>query len=158
MSPMLTEEEKGVIRALQGDVPLVEGPFREIGLRLGMAQERVMTVIAGLIERGVIRRVGAVVRHGRVGYGTNAMVLWAVPPERCRAVGERLAAFSAVSHCYLREPYLEGRYNIYTMIHHRGTEEDCAALIDEMAKEVGIEDRLVLFSEREYKKTSMEYL
>lgn len=152
-----TDEERAVARALQTDLPLTERPFLAVARVLGMDEERVVMITKSLRERGVLRKFGAIVRHGEVGYRTNVMVVWAVPPERCDAVGRLFASFPAVSHCYRREPPFNGRYCIFTMIHSRQGEEELRNLIGEMARRSGIEDFLALPTREEFKKTSMEY-
>ena len=71
-------------------------------------------------------------------------------------VGERLAAFRRVSHCYHRPAAPGFPYNLYTMVHGRD-EDECRRLVDEMSREAGVDEYQMLFSQRELKKTSMQY-
>ena len=41
-----------------------------------------------MMERGLMRRYAAVLRHREAGFSANAMVVWKVPPERSEEVGE----------------------------------------------------------------------
>ena len=67
-----------------------------------------------------------------------------------------MAEDPAVSHCYDRNTVVGWPYNIYTMIHGHSREE-CVAIADRLAKVSGIENRAMLFSVKEWKKTSMRY-
>jgi DNA-binding Lrp family transcriptional regulator len=83
------------------------------------------------------------------------MVIWAVPPDKCESVGNTLASFSEITHCYERVPPFEGKYNIFTMIHFK--KENQESIIKRLSRAAGIKDFRVLTSEEEYKKNSMEY-
>ena len=107
-------------------------------------------------ERGIIRRFGATLYHQEAGFNSNAMVAWLVPNERIEEVGEALARFREVTHCYQRRPQKDWHYNLYTMI-HGDDKEQCHATAERMSEQTGIERYALLFSEREFKKTSMAY-
>jgi hypothetical protein len=53
-------------------------------------------------------------------------------------------------------PAADWPYNLYTMI-HGNSREACRAVAEKMAGSVNINNYTILFSEREYKKTSMAY-
>jgi len=104
----------------------------------------------------VIRRFGATLRHQKSGYRANAMTAWQVEEDRMDAVGEIMASFKEVSHCYRRDPTPEWKYNLYTMIHGKD-EAHCRHTAEKMARKAGIHNYSLLFSRRELKKTSMHY-
>ncbi|MFZ5563479.1 MAG: Lrp/AsnC family transcriptional regulator [Thermodesulfobacteriota bacterium] len=153
---MLSDVEKKVIAAIQGDIPVTERPYLEIARKLGMEEEALIGVLADLCGRGVIRRFGATLRHQKSGFTANAMVAWKVEEDRVENVGKTFAAFDAVSHCYRRDPAPDWPYNLYTMV-HAVSEEQCVQTTRQMAEAAGVTDYSVLFSRRELKKTSMEY-
>jgi DNA-binding Lrp family transcriptional regulator len=137
------------------DLPLTERPFARIGGKIGLTEADVLAITGSLRERGVIRKFGAIARHQLAGYRHNVMVLWAVPPAECKAVGQRLAAFPEITHCYERSPAFEGRYTLFTMIHfHKASDE---ARLQTIAAAAGGADFQVLRSSEEFKKISMEY-
>ena len=84
------------------------------------------------------------------------MAAWFVPEGRIDETGRALAGFKEVTHCYQREPQKGWKYNLYTMIHGE-SDADCRAIAEHMSRQVGIQDYILLFSEKEFKKTSMEY-
>lgn len=146
---------KDLLRQLQGDLPIERRPFRAAASRAGSDEQGVLEAIRGLLRDGAIRKFGAVLKHQRAGITRNAMVVWAVPPERAEDAGTLFASFKEITHCYERRPSFEGRYNLFTMIHAgEGTLE---RLIAAIADRAGIRDYQVLHSEEEFKKSSMEY-
>lgn len=147
--------EADVARQLQGDIPLVRRPFQRIAEKAGLTEIEVLSLSGGLRKRGIIRKFGAIVRHQRVGYSHNIMVLWAVPPGHAEVAGTALSGFAEVTHAYERTPPYAGRYNLFTMVHFRN--EDDEVLLREMATAAGIADFRVLRSLEEFKKNSMEY-
>jgi len=152
---MVKDTEKEIARYIQRDIPLAKRPFHVMGRELGIREDDILQYITGLKDRDVIRKFGAIVRHGRAGFGHNAMVLWAVPAARCVEVGEMLARCGIITHCYERVPPFKGKYTIFTMMHFR--DETAHATIRALASEIGIADYEVLTTEEEYKKSSMEY-
>jgi DNA-binding Lrp family transcriptional regulator len=153
---MLTELEKKVIASIQEDIAITERPYLEISRELGISEDVLLETLEDLCRRGVIRRFGATLRHQQTGYTANAMVAWQVAEDRVEEVGEKLAAFRQVSHCYRRNPTESWPYNLYTMV-HAGDEDSCRQTAREMAKEAKVDNFTLLFSREELKKTSMVY-
>lgn len=161
---IITDMEKKIAQQVQGDIPLDKRPFDTIGERIGISKNDVIDVLKGLKERGIMRRFGAVLRHQRAGFSENAMVVWAVPEERCEETGGRLASYSEISHCYERTPPLEGVYNIFTMIHlvvenqgETSEKDSMEEFTGNIATAIGVEKYKILRSLKEFKKSSMEY-
>ena len=84
------------------------------------------------------------------------MVAWKVDEKDIDSVGEMMAAFRSVSHCYRRNPKDDWPYNLYTMIHAKD-EASCREIVRNISKETSIDNYTLLFSREELKKTSMEY-
>ncbi len=152
----INDRRKQIIFYLQGNLPLSITPYREIADKIGITTETLVHEIKLLKERGFLRRMGAVLRQRQAGYKANAMVAWKVPPDRVDKIGKKLANYQQVSHAYLRPIYPNWPYNLYTMIHAESREKS-ESLIKSMAEAVGINDYEILYSEKEYKKTSMKY-
>lgn len=148
--------DKMLIARLQGDLPLVSRPFEAIADELGISQAEVVERIRRLADEKIMRRFGATLRHQKSGFSSNVMVAWRIPDDKIKEVGRKLAAFRRVSHAYHRDPCEGFAYNVFTMVHGR-SEEDCRAIIDEMARTVGNPQHDLLFSVEELKKTSMRY-
>ena len=153
---MLSENEKKALAAIQGDIPLVKRPYRELARRIGMEESEFIAILADLAARGVIRRFGATLRHQKTGYLANAMTAWAVAEDRIDAVARVMVKSRRISHCYRRSPTPTWPYNLYTMIHVI-SRESCRQLAAQLAARTGVQRYALLFSQRELKKTSMTY-
>jgi len=121
-----------------------------------MAENAVIEKIADWKKRRIIRRWGAIVRHQKIGYDHNAMGVWNVPADRVDEYGMTIAAYDEVSHCYTRKAPPGWPYNLYSMVHGL-SDQECIDAIDKIAREVGLTDYGALFSQREFKRSDMEY-
>jgi siroheme decarboxylase len=153
---MLTDLEKRITLALQRDLEVEPQPFRETAALLDLDEEELLATIRGLMEKGYIRRFGATLRHQQSGFEANALVAWKVPEADLKRIGQKMAAQRVVTHCYARRPAAAWPYNLYTMVHGH-TREECLEVAAHMARETGLGDYQVLFSETELKKTTMRY-
>jgi len=145
-----------VIRALQGDMPVIPEPYAPAATELGVTQERFLDHLAGMQERGLLRRVAAILYHRRAGFSANGMGVWKVPEEEILDIGRRMAAVRGISHCYQRPTYADWPYSVFTMAHGRSKEE-CDAILDAIAEMTGIEERATLYSSTEFKKIRLLY-
>jgi len=150
------ELDVAVIRATQGDMPVIEEPYAPSAAKLGMRTEDLLAHLRGMQERRLLRRIAAILFHRRAGFSANGMGVWKVPDERVMELGPRMAAFRGISHCYQRPTYADWPYSIFTMAHGRSKEE-CDAILDSIAAETGISDRATLYSSTEFKKIRLLY-
>jgi DNA-binding Lrp family transcriptional regulator len=150
------EKDIAMIRALQGDMPIVEEPYAPAAASLNMAQDELLGHLRAMQERRLLRRVAAILFHRRAGFSANGMGVWKVPDERIMELGPRMAAFRGISHCYQRPTYKDWPYSIFTMAHGRSKEE-CDAILDSIAHDTGISDRATLYSSTEFKKIRLLY-
>ncbi|MDX1707198.1 MAG: Lrp/AsnC family transcriptional regulator [Desulfobacterales bacterium] len=135
---------------------ITERPYLAISKELGITETELLDHLKDLSRRGVIRRFGATLRHQRAGFNANAMVAWKVDENRIQEVGQKMAAFHQVSHCYRRNPTADWPYNLYTMV-HANDEQACQKTARKMSRATSVEDYTLLFSREELKKTSMVY-
>jgi siroheme decarboxylase len=150
------ERDIAVIRALQGDMPVVSEPYAPAAAVVGLDQDSFLDHLAGMQERGILRRVAAILYHRRAGFSANGMGVWTVPDEQILDVGRRMAAVRGVSHCYQRPTYADWPYSVFTMAHGRSKEE-CDAVLDAIAEQTGITGRATLYSSTEFKKIRLLY-
>ncbi|MBW1892722.1 MAG: Lrp/AsnC family transcriptional regulator [Deltaproteobacteria bacterium] len=153
---MITKLEKKIIASIQGDIPVTQRPYLEISKTLRIEEEELLDILQNLVNKGVIRRFGATLRHQRSGFKANAMAAWQVDEARINEVGEVMAGFKEVSHCYRRNPAEGWPYNLYTMIHAL-SEESCKEIALKMSEKTSVKNYSLLFSRQELKKTSMKY-
>ena len=152
----LTPLHVEVIRHAQYDIPITSEPFEGIIKALNIDYERFFTLLQELQDAGVMRRFATILNHRKAGFNANAMVVWDVDENQGESIGESAAAFSAVSHCYLRPKYANWPYNLFTMVHGKTTEQT-DAMIAEMAEEIPSKEHRKLYSSREFKKVRIEY-
>jgi DNA-binding Lrp family transcriptional regulator len=151
-----TELDVAVIRALQGDMPVVPEPYAPAAATIGISQAELLDQLESMRERKALRRVAAILFHRRAGFSANGMGVWVVPERRIMDVAPRMAAFRGISHCYQRPTYPDWPYSVFTMAHGRSKEE-CDAILDSIAAETGIEERRTLYSSTEFKKIRLLY-
>lgn len=155
----LTPQEIEFVRLMQRDIPITAEPFVAVAEGLGLAFDEAAAIHARFLATGRMRRFAAVLHHRKAGFGANAMGVWAGPqddPEALRRLGETMAGFRAVSHCYQRPSYPDWPYNLFTMVHGRDTAE-CEQALDAIAAATGIDDRHALYSTHEFKKVRVRY-
>ena len=151
------EFDRAVIRATQGDLPVVPEPYADAAATLGVTVDALVAHLHGMVERGLLRRVAAILFHRRAGFSANGMGVWRVPEDRVLEIGPRMAAFRGISHCYQRPTYEDWPYQLFTMAHGRSKEE-CDAVLDAIAESVpDLQDRATLYSSTEFKKIRLLY-
>ncbi len=101
---MLTDLEKKIIALLQTDIPVVKRPFLAMAEKIGITEEQFLKVLNDLNDQGMIRRFGATIKHQKSGFKANAMVAWKVAEDRVEQVGNIMATFREITHCYRRDP------------------------------------------------------
>ncbi|AVP57712.1 siroheme decarboxylase subunit beta [Pulveribacter suum] len=153
----LSAFDRALIAATQGGLPLVARPYEAVGAMLGASGEQVQERLAQMLQDGLIRRIGAVPNHYRLGYTANGMSVWDVCDEQAAELGPRVAALPFVSHCYRRPRHLPGwPYNLFAMLH--GTSRAAvAAQAAEVAALLGQACRShdILYSTAILKKTGL---
>ena len=120
----LDELDRRIIRATQSGLPLVPRPYEAVGAALGIDGEQVRERLQAMLAEGLIRRIGAVPNHYRLGFTANGMSVWDVADERVDELGERIGQLPFVSHCYRRprRPPV-WNYNLFAMLHGRSRDE-----------------------------------
>ena len=152
----LTPLHHDIIKLAQYDIEMVSEPFAKIVKELDIDYDTFFTILNQLQEAGIMRRFASILNHRKAGFNANAMVVWDVDEKNGEEIGASAAAFSAVSHCYLRPKYANWPFNLFTMVHGKTTEET-NSIIDEMAKEIPNKSHMPLYSSREFKKIRIEY-
>lgn len=153
---MIDELDRKIVRLLQVDLSLDSRPFALMAKELGISERELMDRIKALKVRGVIRRFGATLRHRKAGFRSNVMVAWSISDGRIDEAGKIFSGFPEVTHCYQRKRQNDWNYNLYTMV-HADSREQCSLIAKRMAQSAGTDEYILLFTEKEFKKTSMEY-
>jgi DNA-binding Lrp family transcriptional regulator len=147
-------EDRILLSALEDGLPLVGRPYMELAKTLGWTEARVIGRLTDLLDGKIIRRFGCVVLHRRVGFKSNAMVVWDIADDMVDQIAPKLARDPGVSLCYRRNRH-EGRwpYNLYCMV-HSSSREEAKCVIDRLNCQVGLNARnhTILFSRRCFKQ------
>lgn len=153
----LDELDRHIIRATQSGLPLVRQPYEAIGAALGVGGEQVRARLQAMLAQGLIRRIGAVPNHYRLGFTANGMSVWDVADQQVDQLGERVGRLPFVSHCYRRPRRLPvWPYNLFAMLHGRSRAEverqaaEVAGLLGEACR-----GRDILYSTAILKKTGL---
>ena len=154
--PPLTDEDIRCIRVMQEDLPLLEMPYGVWAEQAERTEEELFAWAKNMEHLGYMRRFAAILHHRNAGFLANAMVVWEVPQEQVDLVGEQMALFREVSHCYRRPVYPNWPYPLFTMI-HAATYSACMEVARRIEERVGQFPHKNLFSTKEYKKIRVKY-
>lgn len=152
----LDERDIAAIRALQGDLRAVPEPFSAPAQRHGFTVDELLARAEEFQRTAQMRRFAAVLHHRTAGFVANGMGVWQVPDGDVEQIGTLMASYRGVSHCYQRPTYPDWPYNLFSMTHGRDRAE-CEAVLDAIAEETGLTERIVLYSTKEWKKTRLVY-
>jgi len=154
---IIDELDRKIVQSTQEGLPLQPAPYSEIAKACDCDTQTVIQRMQRMLDRGVIRRIGAVPNHYRLGLNANGMSVWDVDDKRLHELGARVGRLEFVSHCYQRPRHLPlWPYNLFAMIHGHDRDEV-------MLKQQQVADLLgsscrqhdVLFSTRILKKTGL---
>jgi DNA-binding Lrp family transcriptional regulator len=149
--------DRRIIVTTQNGLPRVPQPYHAIAAQVGVSAQEVLCRLTHMLDTGVIRRIGAVPNHYKLGYQANGMTVWNVPDECLHEFGTQIGALEFVSHCYHRPRCLpQWPYNLFAMVHGRDRIEVDTKMA-QIAALLGDADRghAVLFSTRILKKTGL---
>lgn len=156
----LTKLEKIALRtAIEKGLPTHLTPYQIIAEQLSLTEQQVLMQISTWQNEGLIRRFGLVIKHRKLGYDANAMVVWNIPDNDMDNVAHKLAKCAPVSLCYQRPRRLpDWPYNLFCMIH--GTNRALVLeQINQITQQLGLESiqKDVLFSFKAYKQHGARY-
>jgi len=149
--------DREIITATQAGLPLVPQPYQQLAQQIGISSDELMQRLTAMQENGIIRRIGAVPNHYKLGYTHNGMSVWDVEDEHIDRLGRQVGALDFVSHCYHRPRHLPGwPYNFFAMIHSKNP-TGAEAQIQQIAELLGEHCHAseVLYSTKILKKTGL---
>ncbi|AKA69750.1 Lrp/AsnC family transcriptional regulator [Clostridium scatologenes] len=153
---MLSAIDKSIIRKLQEDIPLTPRPYKSMAEEIGITEEELLSKVEELQNNGALRRIGGILNHREAGFEANAMVVWMISEDNVQKLGEIMASFKEVTHCYERPISGKWPYNIFTMVHGQNKKQ-CETIIKKISDTIKICDYKILYSTKELKKSSMKY-
>lgn len=151
----LDGNQKMMLSRLQRDLDITATPFAFLcNDALGIRD--VVGIMTELVNKGVIRRITAVVDYRKLGFVANALFAAQVPNRKVVAVGTALARLSIVSHCYKRKTFAGWPYNLFAMMHSKNMSQIQRA-INEFTQAEGIDSFQLLPTTAEFKKQPVKY-
>ena len=155
----LTAADRRLVNVLEQGLPIVAAPYAAIAAEAQVSEAYVLARLADWLWRGIIKRLGIVVRHRALGYTANAMCVWDVSDADADVLGAALAREPGVTLCYRRRRALpDWRYNLFCMLHGRDR-----PTVETRLAELATAYRLdrhpsaVLFSRRAFKQCGARY-
>jgi len=149
--------DRNIISASQAGLPLTPEPYQTPATQIGISADELMQRLVRMQELGIIRRIGAIPNHYKLGYKHNGMTVWDIDDAYIDQLGKKIGALDFVSHCYHRPRHLpDWPYNLFAMIHGK-TAEAAEQQIQQIAILLGEHCRTheVLYSTRILKKTGL---
>ena len=148
--------ELRILKALDGPLPIETTPFAILAAQAGVPEDKFLERVRAWIADGTIRRFGARIKHHAIGFTANGMSVWCVESCDVERIAHIMCARSEVSHCYSRPPQPGWPYNLFAMIH--GTSKDeVENVARSIAEAAGVTEYRILFSAREFKKSTPRY-
>ncbi len=153
---ILTYRQQQLVKILQEELPLSTEPFACLAQHFSISEEEILQELQFLQEKGYLRRIAAILNHHFAGFSYNALSVWKVEESRIDRVGEILAASPHTTHVIQRQCYTHWPYNLYAMLHGK-SKNDCFKIAEDLSQTSGEKDYQLLFTQKEFKKTSMRY-
>ena len=157
---MLSEQQQQQLRTLiEQGLPRCPAPYDHIAKQLGITEQQVIFTLQQWKHSGLIKRFGLVVRHRKLGYVANAMVVWDVDESEVEELGELLAKEEVVTLCYQRPRRLPiWPYNLFCMIHGKERSQ-VQQKIESITKKHQLNyPHQLLFSTRQFKQRGARYV
>ena len=148
-----------LVAAVQEGLPIASRPYALIAEQLNLDEAEVISRLGKLKQQGLIKRLGVIVKHRRLGYQSNAMVVFNIPDALVNQMGLQVSQFQFINLCYQRPRHGEQwPYNLFCMIHGKSREkvlQQLGYLIESCALENYAHD--ILFSRRCFKQRGAIY-
>ena len=97
----LDDYDKAILNEIQSHFPIASRPYAEVGRRVGAPEAEVIRRVQAMMDRGIIRRLGANFTSRKLGY-TSTLCAAQVPEERLEDFVEMVNRYPGVTHNYLR--------------------------------------------------------
>ena len=131
-APRLSEMEKRILNAFQDGFPLVPDPYAAMARELGTEEAEIMEILDSLRERGILDRIGPLLRPHRAGWSTLAAMN--VPSERLEQVADMVSTNPHVNHNYERDH----EFNLWFVV-TAPDKEAVEGVLRSLAQETGLD-------------------
>ena len=135
---MLDELDKRLLNLVQAHLPVTPEPYRELAQKLGVSEEEVLGRLQRLLDRKVIKQLGAVFDSRQLGY-QGALCAFRVPGERIAEVAAEVNRYPGVTHNYLRDH----EYNMWFTVSAESPAK-LQEIVGRIKERTGVDDYLFL--------------
>ncbi len=124
LNARLDDTDRKLISVTQKGFSIERSPYQKIANDMGLTQHEVIHRLQHMLSCGIIRRIGAVPNHYKLGLTANGMTVWDVDENKIIELGNSIGQLNFVSHCYQRPRHLPlWRYNLFAMVHGANKDE-----------------------------------
>jgi len=142
----MDELDRRLLDIAQREFPICRRPYGVIAGRLGVSEDEAFRRMQLLRERGIVRRLGAVLDVEKLGV-VRALVACRVDESRVDEVAGLVNRFDEVTHNYLREGV---EFNLWFTVVARDR-KSFDEVVDEVRRAAGVDSVLVLEAVRTFK-------
>lgn len=119
----LTVLDRKIIKQTQTGLALTSRPFHVVAKNIGHHESDIIERLKVMLNKGIMRRIGAVPNHFKLGFKANGMTVWDVPDEQVLELGNQIGQLGFVSHSYQRPRHQSiWNYNLFAMVHGHNRE------------------------------------
>ncbi len=147
-----------LMAVIQSGLAIEKRPFLNLARQLQTSEQSILNTLKTWQNNGIIKRMGIIVNHNKLGYSSNAMAVWNIPDENVDAVGEKIKLSGLVSLCYRRRRHRHWPYNLFCMIHGKNR-ESVEKSLQTLINSCGLNDypHEVLYTLRQFKQCGGQY-
>jgi DNA-binding Lrp family transcriptional regulator len=136
----LTDTDKQILQLLQEDYPLSEKPWKELSNKLGIPENQLITRIQKMFAAGVIRKIGPILDHVKVGYSAATLVALRIPEDKIDAVAAVINQYcNNISHNYERDH----EYNVWFTLVAK-SQQELSHILKEILQKTSLNESDVL--------------
>jgi len=130
--------DEKILKRVERQFPISSCPYQDLAGELGLSEEEVISRIARLKKKGVIKRIGALFDSEKLGL-KSTLVAMKVPQPRLEEVANIVNCYPGVTHNYRREH----EFNLWFVLMGKDDEE-IDEILSKIKDETGINDILNL--------------
>lgn len=134
----MDELDSRILEALQDDFPLSSRPYAILAEQVGISEDEIWGRVERLLDKGVIRRIGASLDSRKLGFSSTLAAV-SIEPEQVDMAAEVIAKFVEVTHSYQRND----KFNIWFTVIARD-EDRIKEVLDRIRSELSLEESKVL--------------
>jgi DNA-binding Lrp family transcriptional regulator len=127
-----------ILHELQYNFPLSERPYEIIAKRLKISTEDIWNRVQMMLDKGVIRRMGASFDSNKLGFPSTLAAV-SVTPELVNRAAQIIDQFYEVTHSYLRDDVFNIWFTLIAMDENR-----IESILEQIRKSLSLERSQVL--------------